>query len=68
MDTTGRQRNKIWVDQGSEFYNRSMKSWLHDNAIEMYSAVKSVVAEIFFQSLEEKDLQAHEYSIKKCGH
>ena len=20
--------NKIWVDKGSEFYNRSMKSWL----------------------------------------
>ena len=25
------------VDKGSEFYNRSMKSWLQDNDIEMYS-------------------------------
>ena len=29
--------NKIWVNKGSEFYNRSMKSWLQDNNIEMYS-------------------------------
>ena len=29
--------NKIWTDKGSEFYNRSMKSWLEKNAIEMFS-------------------------------
>ena len=29
--------NKIWIDKDSEFYNRSMKSWLGENAIEMYS-------------------------------
>ena len=29
--------NKIWVNKGGEFYNRSMKSWLQDNNIEMYS-------------------------------
>ena len=23
-----RESNKIWVDKGSEFYNRLMKSWL----------------------------------------
>ena len=28
--------NKLWVDKGSEFYNRSMKSWLEKNDIEMY--------------------------------
>ena len=28
---------KIWLDKGSEFYNRSMKSWLQDNNIGMYS-------------------------------
>ena len=27
--------NKIWVDKGSESYNRSIKSWLQDNHIEM---------------------------------
>ena len=28
--------NKIWVDKGSEFYNRSMKLVLQDNDIEIY--------------------------------
>ena len=27
--------NKIWVDKGTEFYNRSMKSCLQNNDIEM---------------------------------
>ena len=26
--------NKIWVDKDSEFYNRSVKSWLQDNNID----------------------------------
>ena len=46
--------NKIWVDQGNEFYNSSFKKWLKDNDIEMYSThnkVKSVVAERFTESL-----------------
>ena len=45
----------MWVDKGSEFYNRSMKSWLQDNNIEMYSMHnegKSVVAERFIRTLE----------------
>ena len=28
IDDSKRKSNKIWVDKGSEFYNRSMKSWL----------------------------------------
>ena len=31
-----RKPNKIWVDKGSEIYNRSMKSWLEKNDIEIY--------------------------------
>ena len=27
---------QIWVDKGSEFYNRSMKSFLWNNDIEIY--------------------------------
>ena len=27
--------NKIWVDKGSEFYNKFIKSWFEKNAIEM---------------------------------
>ena len=40
----------IWVNKGSEFYIRSMKSWLQDDDIEMYSTHnegKPVAAEIF---------------------
>ena len=33
----GCKPDKIWIDKNSEFYNRFMKSWLQDNAIEMYS-------------------------------
>ena len=43
-----RKPNKIWVDKGRESYNRSMKSWLQKNNIEMYSTHnegKSVAAE-----------------------
>ena len=43
-----RKPTKIWVDQGSEFYNTSFKDFLKINNIEMYSTYdegKSVVAE-----------------------
>ena len=33
----GRKPNKIWVDQGSEFYNNSFKDFLKINKIETYS-------------------------------
>ena len=57
LDESNRKPNKIWVDKGSEFYNRSMKSWLQDNDIEMYSTYnegKSVVAERFIRTLKTK--------------
>ena len=53
----GRKPNKIWVDQGSEFYNNSFKDFLKINDIEMYSTyneVKSVVAERFIRTLKNK--------------
>ena len=28
LDSSKRKPNKIWVDQGSEFYNNSFKKWL----------------------------------------
>ena len=46
--------------KGSEFCNRSMKSWLRDNDIEMYSThneEKSVVAERFIRTLNNKILK-----------
>ena len=42
------------VDKGNEFYNRSMKSFLQNNNIEMYSTnneEKSVVTERFVRTL-----------------
>ena len=45
------------VEKGSEFYNRSMKSWLEKNNIKMYSTHnggKSVVAERFIVTLKNK--------------
>ena len=36
LDESGRKPNKMWVDKASEFYNRSVKSWLEDNGIGMY--------------------------------
>ena len=42
--------NKISVDKGSEFYNRSLKSWLDENEKKLYSTHnegKSLVAERF---------------------
>ena len=32
-----RKPNKVWVDKGSEFYDKFFKQWLKDNDIEMYS-------------------------------
>ena len=52
-----RKPNKIWVDQGSEFYNQSFKHFLKINNIEMYSTYnegKSVVAERFIKTLKNK--------------
>ena len=37
LDDSNCKPNKVCVDEGSEFYNGSMKSWLEKNAIEMYS-------------------------------
>ena len=57
LNKSGRNRNKIWVDKGSEFYNNSFKKWLKDNDIEMYSIHnegKSVVAERFIRTLKTK--------------
>ena len=38
LDESNCKPNKIFMDKGSEFCNRSMKLWLQDNDVEMYSA------------------------------
>ena len=54
---SNRKPNKIWVDQGGEFYNNVFKKWLSYNDIIMYSTYnegKSVVAERFIRTLKNK--------------
>ena len=50
----GRKPNKIWVDQGGEFYNNLFKRFLKINSIEMYNEGKSVAAERFIRTLKNK--------------
>ena len=57
LGESNRKPNKIWVDKGSKFYNISMKSWLQDNDIKLYSTHnegKSVVAKRFIRTLKNK--------------
>ena len=54
---SNRKPNKIWVDQGGEFYNNVFEKWLSDNDINMYSTYtegKSVVVEKFIRKLKNK--------------
>ena len=57
LDKSARKLNKICVDKGSEVYNRSMKSWLEDDSIEIYSTHnegKSIVIEKSTKTLKSK--------------
>ena len=50
LKDSDRKPNKIWVDNGSEFYNNSFKKGLQDNDIVMYSTYnegKSVKNKIY---------------------
>ena len=54
---SNRKPHKIWVDKGSGFHKKSFKYFLKINNIEMYSTYnegKSVVAERFIRTLENK--------------
>ena len=45
----------LWVDKGTEFYNRTFQKWLRENNIEMYSTHnegKAVVIERFNRTLK----------------
>ena len=55
LDDSKIKPNKIWVDKGSKFYNRSTKPWLEKNYIEMYSTHnegKAVFAERYIRILK----------------
>ena len=55
LDSSKRKQNKIWFDQGSEFYNNVFRQWLKGSSIEIYSTHNegnSVVAERFIRTLK----------------
>ena len=57
LDESNCKPNKIWVDKSSKFYNRSMKSFLQNNNVEMYSTNNeeiSVFLERFIRTLKNK--------------
>ena len=67
LGSSKRKPNKIWVYQGSEFYDYVFKKCLKDNDISMYSKYnegKSVVAERFIRTLKNK-IYKHVTSISK---
>ena len=56
LDDLKRKPNKIWVDEGSEFY-KSFEKLVNDNDIEIYQTYneeKSHVAERFIRTLKNK--------------
>ena len=72
LDESRHQTNKIWVDQGSEFYKRLVKSKLHGNDIEMYlthNEGKYVVAERFIRNLKTRfQAKVYDCGIKECAY
>ena len=57
VKTSKRKPNKLWVDNGSEFYNNVFQKWLVENEIKMYSTFnegKAVVIERFNRTLKNK--------------
>ena len=57
VDKSNHKPNKLWVDQGREFYNKLMQEWLDNNDTLMYSTHvegKSVVAERLIKTLKSK--------------
>ena len=49
IDKSKAKPNKIWVEKVSEFYNRSMKSFLQSNDIEIYSTHNEGKSERFLE-------------------
>ena len=59
LKKSNRKPNKTWVNKGGEFYNVSIKPWLEENGIKIYSTHnegKSVVAEIFIRTVKKQNL------------
>ena len=69
MEESNRNQNKIWVDKGRKFYNRSMKSRLEKDPIAMYptqNEEKSIFTERFVRTLKNQDLKYMTSISKMC--
>ena len=56
FEESGRKFKKLWVDKGTEYYNKTFLKFLKDNGCEIYSTeseIKCSVAERFNRSLKE---------------
>ena len=52
-----RKPKYLWVDEGSEFYNKTFKEWLDKNDLKLYSTYnedKAVIIERFNRTLKNK--------------
>ena len=57
LSKSKRKPNKIWVDKGSRFYSKLIKSWLQHNNMKIYSKhneEKYFAAERFIRTLKTK--------------
>ena len=57
IEKSRRKPQKIWVDKGSEFYNKEFKDWAKSNNITIDatdSESKSVIAESFIKTIKSK--------------
>ena len=57
VQTSGRKARRLWVDEGKEFYNRTLKTWVSDNRIDLYrthNEGKAVVVERFNRTLKSR--------------
>ena len=68
IDESNPKPNKIWADEGSKCCHRSMKSFLQNNSIKIYSTnneCKYVNAKRFTKTLKIKIINTY-FSFKKC--
>ena len=57
LNESNRKPNKLWVEQGIEFYDKFMQEWLDNNDVLMYSTSnegESVITERFIKPLKPK--------------
>jgi hypothetical protein len=65
ITSSKRSPQKIWVDKGSEFYNKTFEHWINGLGITMYSTYgesKSVIVERFIRTL--KELMNHQFTVR----